>query len=243
MDWFYLSWHGSVWRVQTILFLFFKECPSIRLCLLLLLFSLVINWSKLREKVKDREAWHAAVQGVAKSRTQLSDSTTTIRFRLNTLGRTKFFEGDVSFWVIHHSSNSETAYSIRGHIFLSLGYGGDCQLSPLHLFQGNFFTTEINKWYVGWFFDSEYLLPHLTKNCLNQSFLWWMKNGAFLTWSFLLHLLVGIPELHPQLPTHKGRGSIQIWAPDKGVGDELREKHGNIYTIMCKIDSQWEAAV
>ena len=56
-----------------------------------------VNLSKLQETVKDREAWHAAVQGVAKSRTQLSDSTTTIRFRLNTLGRTKFFEGDVSF--------------------------------------------------------------------------------------------------------------------------------------------------
>ena len=95
---------------------------------------------------------------------------------------------------------------------------------------------------MGWFFDSEYLLPHLTKDCLNQSFLWWMTNGAFLTWSFLLHLLVGIPELHPQLPTHKGRSSIQIWAPDGGVGDELREKHWHIYTIMCKIDSQWEAA-
>ena len=35
------------------------------------------NWSKLQEIVEDRGAWHAAVHGVAKSQTQLSDQTTT----------------------------------------------------------------------------------------------------------------------------------------------------------------------
>ena len=34
-----------------------------------------MSLSKLQEMVKDREAWHTAVHGVAKSRTQLSDST------------------------------------------------------------------------------------------------------------------------------------------------------------------------
>jgi len=33
--------------------------------------SMDMNLSKLREIVKDREAWHAAVHRVAKSRTQL----------------------------------------------------------------------------------------------------------------------------------------------------------------------------
>ena len=35
--------------------------------------SMNISLSKLREMVKNREAWHAAVHGVAKSWTQLSD--------------------------------------------------------------------------------------------------------------------------------------------------------------------------
>ena len=39
--------------------------------------SMDMNLSKLQEMVKDREAWHATVHGVAKSETQLSDWKTT----------------------------------------------------------------------------------------------------------------------------------------------------------------------
>ena len=56
--------------------------------------SMEVSLSKLQEMVKEREAWYAAVHGVGKSRTRLSDWTTTFVY-------TFFLTLQCSLWDLH----------------------------------------------------------------------------------------------------------------------------------------------
>ena len=59
-----------------------------------------MNLSQLQEIVKDRGAWHAAVHGVSKSQTRLSDWITTIQWNISHKKRRKSFHLQQNGWAL-----------------------------------------------------------------------------------------------------------------------------------------------
>ena len=70
-----------------------------------------VSLSELRELVMDREAWRAAIQGVAKSQTQLSDWT-----ELNRMPETYEAHYDISHYFLYYNWFHEG----RNFFYLSL---------------------------------------------------------------------------------------------------------------------------
>jgi len=69
--------------------------------------SLDMSLSKLWETVKDREAWRAAIHGVTKNRTQLSDWTTTLENIWDSVLSVNHFHLTHAPWVIRHEDTGE----------------------------------------------------------------------------------------------------------------------------------------
>ena len=67
-----------------------------------------MSLSKLREMMKDRKAWRATVHGVTKSRTRLSERTTTA------ISKSMLIKGSQSQGVLCWSSGYDLALSLPG---------------------------------------------------------------------------------------------------------------------------------
>ena len=72
-----------------------------------------VNLSELRELVMDREAWRAAVHGVSKSRTGLSDFTFTFQF--HTLEKEMATDSSVLAWRISGTGEPGGLPTLRSH--------------------------------------------------------------------------------------------------------------------------------
>ena len=81
--------------------------------------SMGMSFSKLQEMAKDREAWHAAVHGVAKSWIQLSDCTTSLYMYIHT-----YIHMCVCIYIYIYRLfiQNQNIYSFQVYMEHSLGY-------------------------------------------------------------------------------------------------------------------------
>ena len=116
--------------------------------------SMGINLGELLETVRDKEAWHAAVHGVAESQTQLRDLATTLLSKLLLLSRVQLF---CDPWTVAHQAPLSMRFPRQEYWSgLPIPSPGDLlnpgtePISPA--LAGRFFTTEpFSKWWLSKF--------------------------------------------------------------------------------------------
>ena len=78
--------------------------------------SMNVSLGELREMVLDREAWHAAIYGVAKSRTRLSDWTEVLNDTLNEMDLIDIFRAFHPNTEEYTFSSAHGTFSRKDHI-------------------------------------------------------------------------------------------------------------------------------
>ena len=119
--------------------------------------------SKLQETVKDREAWRAAVYGVSKSQTRLSDWTTTLRnsgFAIcslrGVLGRSCFDAGVWGVW-------EEFTWTLSPHFNNTVVY---------------FTVLYSSLWKMAWYHLNIELCGHKSVNSLDRTSACWRQSSS-----------------------------------------------------------------
>ena len=77
-----------------------------------------MNLSKLQEMVKDKEAWHAAVHGVTKSRTQLIHWTTMWKRQTPSFFLSFFFGHEDHCWKLLQDGGNIKVHKHTFHILI-----------------------------------------------------------------------------------------------------------------------------
>ena len=167
-----------------------------------IMLAMDMDLGKLWEMVRDREPWRAAVHGVTKSRTRLSDWTTTgITLQVYKNGSQEAIENLAKELSLHHLELDVSFTCIRPRERISPLQSNTCQLhsvsrSPLSTLQP--FWTPVDPYLMGTL-TCQVQLYFLTDNLWNfigfalislPHFVVWWKHHSTASWIYVSHAAV-----------------------------------------------------